>query len=71
LELPCPVCGELFELGLPLAKHMVLKDRPHGEHIQWLESFLGKRFSEFGWKSDKKIATALKSYYEKHGKWPE
>jgi hypothetical protein len=70
------VCGELFELGLPLAKHMVQKERPSairpaGEHIEWLESFLGKPFSEFGWKSDKKIAIALKSYYEKHGKWPE
>ena len=65
MEVPCPVCGESFELGLPLAKHMVQKGRLYGEHIQWLEDFLGEPFEKFAWRSDKKIAMALKHYYNK------
>jgi len=64
-EVPCPVCRESFESFLDLARHMVQSDRPGGEHIQWLERFLGKSFAEFGWRSDKKIAVALKKYWKK------
>jgi len=71
MEVPCPVCTEIYKLGLPLAKHMVQKGRLYGEHIQWLEDQLGKPSDQFAWRSDKKIATALKSYYEKYGRWPE
>lgn len=58
-DVVCPVCGEDFNSYLNLARHMVLKDRPSGEHIQYLEDVLGKPFAEFGWKSDRKIAAAL------------
>ncbi|GAH76359.1 unnamed protein product, partial [marine sediment metagenome] len=58
-EVPCPVCGRCFESFLDLARHMVLSDRPNGEHIQWSESLLDEPFAEFGWKSDKKIAVAF------------
>lgn len=64
VEVICPVCDKSFNSYLNLARHMVLKDRPEGKHIQWLEQFLGKPFVEFGWKSDKKIAIALKKYFE-------
>lgn len=71
VETTCPVCHKTFNSYLNLARHMVLKDRPDGEHIQYLERFLGKPFVEFGWRSDKKIATALKNYWLKHKKWPD
>ncbi|GAI33287.1 unnamed protein product [marine sediment metagenome] len=69
-EVMCPVCAKNFNSFLNLAKHMVLKDRPIGEHIQWLEQFLCKPFTEFGWGSDKKIAIALRNYWVKHRGWP-
>ncbi len=69
-EVICPVCQEAFNSYLNLARHMVLKDRPNGEHIQYLERFLGKTFAEFGWRSDARIATALKHYLLKHREWP-
>lgn len=71
VETTCPVCHKTFNSYLNLARHMVLKDRPHGEHIQYLERFLDKPFVEFGWKSDKRIATALKNYWLKHRQWPD
>ena len=62
-EATCPVCQKDFSSYLNLARHMVQKDRATGdEHIQYLEEVLGKPFSEFGWRSDKKIATALKKH---------
>lgn len=70
VEAICPVCHKIFNSYLNLARHMVLKDRPEGKHIQYLEQFLGKPFVEFGWKSDKKIAIALKNYWLKHRRWP-
>jgi len=65
-EIECPVCGKDFNSYLNLARHMVLKDRPEGNHIQYLESIMGKPFVEFGWKSDKKIAVELKKHMTKH-----
>jgi len=56
----CPVCGKAFNTHLNLARHMVLKDRPSGQHIRYLERLLNKPFVEFGWGSDGKIAAALK-----------
>lgn len=67
----CPVCGNSFESFLNLARHMVLKDRPEGEHIQWLEKFLGKPFAEFGWGADKKIALSLKAHCTQFGSLPK
>lgn len=60
IEVICPVCRKAFNSYLNLARHMVLKDRPLGEHIQYLERLLNKPFAEFGWKSDAKIAAALR-----------
>lgn len=68
-EVSCPVCGSNFNSFLNLARHMVLKDRPSGEHIQWLEGFLDRPFVEFGWKSDKKIALSLKRHWMQFGSW--
>lgn len=68
-EVSCPVCGRSFNSFLNLARHMVLKDRPSGEHIKWLEKFLGRPFVEFGWKSDKKIAVALKRHWIQFQRW--
>jgi len=68
-EVSCPVCGRSFNSFLNLTRHMVLKDRPSGEHIQWLEEFLGRPFAEFGWKSDKKIALSLKRHWMQFGSW--
>lgn len=68
-EVSCPLCGRSFGSFLNLARHMVLKDRPSGEHIQWLEEFLNRPFVEFGWKSDKKIALSLKRHWMQFGSW--
>jgi hypothetical protein len=62
-EVSCPVCGRSFSSFLNLARHMVLKDRPSGEHIQWLEGLLGRPFVEFGWRSDKQIALSLRRHW--------
>lgn len=61
-EVICPVCQKAFNSYLNLARHMVLKDRPDREHIQYLERLLHKPFVEFGWKSDREIANTLKNH---------
>lgn len=63
IEASCPVCEQTFNSYLNLARHMVLTDRPNGEHITYLQELLGKPFQEFGWRSDKKIAAALKKRF--------
>lgn len=67
----CPVCGDDFDSYLNLSRHMVLKDRPYGEHQQWLQDFLGKEFPEYAFKHDKDIANALRKYWTKRRSWPE
>lgn len=67
----CPVCGEDFNSYLNLSRHMVLKDRPHGEHQQWLQNFLSKEFPEYAFKHDRDIANALRKYWNKRRSWPE
>lgn len=68
-EVACPVCQKTFNSFLNLARHMVLKDRPGGEHVQWLEEFLGRPFVEFGWKSDKQIAASLRRHWMRARSW--
>jgi hypothetical protein len=67
----CPVCGSEKSSFLNLARHMVMSDRPFGEHQLWLQDFLKKSFPEYAFKHDKDIAIALKRYWTKYGRWPE
>jgi len=67
----CPVCSEEKDSYLNLARHMVLKDRPDGEHQQWLQAFLKKEFPEYAFKHDKDIANALRRYWTKYRCWPD
>lgn len=55
----CPVCGSEHATYLNLARHMVLKDRPYGEHQQWLQSFLNLPFEQYAFGHDKYIAVQL------------
>jgi hypothetical protein len=66
----CPVCGKEHDSYLNLARHMVLKDRPDGEHQLWLQDFLGKEFPEYAFKHDRDIANALRKYWTQHKTWP-
>lgn len=78
-KIPCPVldCEKSYNSFLDLAKHMIMTDRPNvmrasGEEIDWLERHLGKEFEHIGWKSDKKIALALKRIWKYNGnRWPD
>ena len=78
-SIPCPVpgCGKCFSSFLNLAGHMGMTGRPSvirpaSEEISWLEDQLGKDFVEFGWKSDRKIAIALRRLWKANGnRWPQ
>jgi hypothetical protein len=67
----CPVCSKEYDSFLNLARHMVLKDRPNGEHQIWLQSFLNRRFEEYAFGKDKAIAMRLKAYWDKKKGWPD
>lgn len=46
--------------------------RSSSEEINWLEDHLGEDFVEFGWKSDKKIAIALRRLWKANdNRWPQ
>ncbi len=68
----CPVCIDReFDSFLNLARHMVLSDRPEGEHQIWLQGFLNRRFEEYAFGKDKAIAMRLKAYWDKHRSWSD
>ncbi len=71
----CPVCNIAFSSLLEFSRHAALSDTVSEEHTEWLKTVLGKPLAEFGWEfgweSDKKVATALTNYWWKHQKWPE
>jgi len=64
----CPVCFGEYGSFLNLARHMIMSRRPTGDHIRWLERFLRRPFTDFGWGKDKQIAMALQTYWRKHKK---
>jgi len=67
----CPVCNKEFDTFLNLARHMVLiKGGLTGEHIEWLEGFLGVPSDNFTSGKDKKIAIRLEKYWRKYRSWP-
>jgi len=66
----CPVCNKEFDTFLNLARHMVLKGGLEGDHVKWLEGFLGAPSYRFTSGKDKKIAIALNRYWKKHKSWP-
>lgn len=65
----CPICAEEFDSYLNLARHMVLKDRPSGEHQQWLQDFLHREFPEYAFRHDKDIGNALRRFWTVHRSW--
>jgi hypothetical protein len=68
----CPLClDKEFDSFLNLARHMVLSDRPNGNHQRWLQSFLNRRFEEYAFGKDKAIAMYLKAYWDKNKSWPD
>jgi len=62
----CPVCGQEYDSYLNVARHMVMKDRPNGEHQLWLQDLLNREFPEYAFKHDRDIANALRKYWNQH-----
>lgn len=61
----CPIDGCPYESYsyLDLARHMIEIDRrPPMEHQDWLEEALGKRFEQYAFGDDKKIADVFAEY---------
>jgi len=68
----CPLCPEReFTSFLNLARHMVLSDRPDGDHQIWLQAFLNRRFEEYAFGKDKAIAMRLRAYWDKSKAFPD
>jgi hypothetical protein len=59
----CPVCRKDYDTFLNLARHMVMSDRPDGEHQIWLQDLLNLEFPEYAFGHDRDIANILRRYF--------